>query len=136
MARATEDATMLSNVRGDSNYLTGMPTSQAQTPRADAKLPPIGNFAPPSVGKENKKRRGGAGSQITGGAAGPMSTESVSTIGKHGRLDAVQSGNVSKVRYNFKQKSLRCTLVCFGILRYSLVQLAILVSRYPPATRT
>ena len=101
MARATEDATMLSNVRGDPNYLTGMPTSQAQTPRADAKLPPIGNFAPPSVGKENKKRRGGAGSQITGGAAGPAPAESASTVGKHGRMDTMQGGNASKVRQDF-----------------------------------
>ena len=97
MARATEDATMLSNVRGDPAYLAGMPTGQVQTPRPDAKLPPIGNFAPPSVGKENKKRRGGAGSQITGGSAGTVTTDSVSTVGKHSRLETIQGGNVSKV---------------------------------------
>ena len=72
--QATEDATMLSNVRSDNSYLTGMQHTQAQTPRPEMKMPPVGNFAPPpSVGKENKKRRGGAGSQITGGAAAPDS---------------------------------------------------------------
>ena len=53
---------MLSNVRGD------VQQAQVQTPRPD-KMPPVGNFAPPSATKENKKRRGGPGSQITGGAA-------------------------------------------------------------------
>jgi len=70
--QATEDAAMLSNVRGDAAYLAGVTTNQAHTPRPEMKMPPVGNFAPPpSVGKENKKRRGGAGSQLTGGAAAP-----------------------------------------------------------------
>ena len=59
---------MLSNVRGDSGYGAAV-QAQVQTPRPDIKMPPVGNFAPPSATKENKKRRGGPGSQITGGAA-------------------------------------------------------------------
>lgn len=68
--QATEDALTLSNVRGEASYGNGMPTTQSQTPKPEMRMPPVGNFAPPpSVGKDNKKRRGGAGSQITGGAA-------------------------------------------------------------------
>jgi len=67
--QAAEDAAMLSNVRGDNSFSAGALHNQAQTPRPELKMPPVGNFAPPSVGKENKKRRGGPGSQLTGGAA-------------------------------------------------------------------
>ena len=67
--QASEDAAMLSNVRGDSGYGTGVQQAQVKTPRPDMKMPPVGNFAPPSATKENKKRRGGPGSQMTGGAA-------------------------------------------------------------------
>ena len=67
-AKQAEDAAMLSNVRSDASYLTGALHNQAQTPRPDhQKMPPMGTFAPPSTGKDNKKRRAGAGSQITGG---------------------------------------------------------------------
>ena len=61
--QASEDAAMLSNVRNDYSQHT-----QVQTPRPEMKMPPVGNFAPPSATKENKKRRGGPGSQMTGGA--------------------------------------------------------------------
>ncbi|KAI4091009.1 MAG: hypothetical protein LQ344_004390 [Seirophora lacunosa] len=68
--QAAEDPQMVSNVRGEPSYIAGMQTAQSQTPKPEMRMPPVGNFAPPlSVGKENKKRRGGAGSQITGGAA-------------------------------------------------------------------
>lgn len=68
--QATEDVITLSNVRGEASYGNGMPIAQSQTPKPEMRMPPVGNFAPPpSVGKESKKRRGGAGSQITGGAA-------------------------------------------------------------------
>ena len=67
--QASEDAAMLSSVRGDSRFGTGLQQDQVQTPRPDIKMPPVGNFAPPSATKENKKRRGGPGSQMTGGAA-------------------------------------------------------------------
>ena len=67
--QATEDAAMLSNVRGEPGVGAGMLHAQAQTPRPEMKMPPVGNFAPPSATKENKKRRGGPGAQITGGAS-------------------------------------------------------------------
>ena len=74
--RATDEQAMVSNMRGDPSYAVGQVPVQAHTPRpAEMKMPPVGNFAPPpSVGKENKKRRGGAGSQMTGGAAAPDPT--------------------------------------------------------------
>ena len=101
--QATEDAAILSNVRGESSYLANIPATQAQTPRPDAKMPPIGNFAPPpSAGKENKKRRGGPGSQMTGGAAA-MDTGSMA--GNQGnRVGSMQSGNppkVSRISHHF-----------------------------------
>lgn len=67
--QATEDAAMLSNVRSHANFEPMSHHTQAQTPRPEIKMPPVGNFAPPSVGKESKKRRGGAGSHVTIGAA-------------------------------------------------------------------
>ena len=76
--QASEDAAMLSNVRGDSGFSAGLQQVQVQTPRPDIKMPPVGNFAPPSATKENKKRRGGPGPHMTGGAvvvdtgAGPV----------------------------------------------------------------
>ena len=60
-----EDAAVLSNVRGDNGYVQ---LPQVQTPRAELKMPPVGTFGPPSTVKDNKKRRGGPGSQMTGGA--------------------------------------------------------------------
>ena len=87
---------MLSSVRSESSYLTGMQHNQAQTPRPEMKMPPVGNFAPPpSVGKDIKKRRGGAGSQITGGAgatdSGPIS------IGQATKNGNLRAGNANKV---------------------------------------
>ena len=88
--QATEDAAMLSNVRGDAAYLNGATPTQVQTPRPEMRMPPVGNFAPPpSTGKENKKRRGGAGSQLTGGGAGPdagpsSGTQNIKTVGMRG----------------------------------------------------
>lgn len=91
--QATEDAAMLSNVRGD--FAPGAQHAQAHTPRPEMKMPPVGNFAPPSATKENKKRRGGPGAQVTGGtaaveiAAGPS--------GQSNRLGG--RGNASKVSH-------------------------------------
>ncbi len=70
--QATEDAAILSNVRGDANFGSLSQHTQIQTPRPEMKMPPVGNFAPPSVGKENKKRRGGAGSHM---AVGPSAMD-------------------------------------------------------------
>ena len=86
---------MLSNVRGETIY-NQMQPSQVQTPRPDLKMPPVGNFAPPpSVGKENKKRRGGAGSQITGGAAG-LDQVSVQS-GQNNKNGNIRGGTANKV---------------------------------------
>lgn len=78
--QATEDAAMLSNVRGE---FTGQQHAQNHTPRPEIKMPPVGNFAPPSATKENKKRRGGPGSHMTGGASA-MDTGAGSS-GQNGR---------------------------------------------------
>ena len=85
---------MISNVRNDP-YVVAAQHNQSQTPRNELKMPPVGNFAPPqSASKENKKRRGGAGSQTTGGAIAPEATSL--TVGhsvKNGNLRS----NASKV---------------------------------------
>ena len=87
---------MLSNVRGEPSYMAGMSNPQAHTPRPETKMPPMGNFAPPpSVGKENKKRRGGAGSQITVGASGSGGLDAGPISGSI--RNAVQGGNAAKV---------------------------------------
>ena len=83
---------MLSNVRGE--YGPSLSHAQAHTPRSEMKLPPVGHFAPPSATKENKKRRGGPGSQITGGAAAIDSA-----AGSNGQniRNGVGRGNANKV---------------------------------------
>ena len=54
---------MNSNVRGEPGYGAGQ-MAQAQTPRPAAKMPPMGQFDPPSTSKENKKRRAPGMGQI------------------------------------------------------------------------
>jgi hypothetical protein len=84
---------MISNVRGD--YAAGQ-IAQAQTPRPTTKMPPMGQFDPPSTSKENKKRRGGLGVQPST-QAGLSSSLDAMGIGQAGRGSAVQMGNVNKV---------------------------------------
>ena len=98
--QATEDATMLSNVRGEPSYIAGMQNTQVHTPKPEhTKMPPMGNFAPPpSVGKENKKRRGGAGSQTTIGASNSAGLD-VGATSSFNR-GSVQPGNVTKVNFH------------------------------------
>ncbi len=92
--QATEDATMLSHVRGEPSYMNGTAAAQSQTPKPEMRMPPVGNFAPPpSVGKDNKKRRGGAGSQITGGAAAGDSSVTVN----HSKTSNIRGGPSNKV---------------------------------------
>ncbi|KAL8816363.1 MAG: hypothetical protein Q9223_004612 [Gallowayella weberi] len=75
--QATEDATMLNHVRGDTIYANGVPATKSQTPKPEMRMPPVGNFAPPSsAGKDNKKRR----SQIPGGTAAVDLSSSASHI--------------------------------------------------------
>jgi len=94
---------MLSNVRGEPNYVGGAPNAQVHTPRPEIKMPQVGNFAPPpSAGKENKKRRGGAGSQVTGGAAAQAASMmaeagSATSLTHGGRGLLSQGGNANKV---------------------------------------
>lgn len=90
-AKQAEDAAMLSNVRGD--YAPTANNVQMQTPRPEMKMPPVGNFAPPSATKENKKRKGGPGSQMTGGVAAIDST-----TGSGGHSSRIGGrGNAAKV---------------------------------------
>lgn len=92
-ARAAADEAMISNVRGE--YTAGQ-IAQAQTPRPTTKMPPMGQFDPPSTSKENKKRRGGLGVQSSS-QAGPSSSLDVIGTAQSGRGGAVQIGNVNKV---------------------------------------
>ena len=116
-AKMAEDAAVLSNARG--NVECGnLQQAQAQTPRPEMKMPPVGNFAPPSVGKENKKRRGGPGSQMTGGAAavdtGAGSTGHMNKLG-------VRAANGAKVSECFYKRhpyvrSLTCNTLVYPLL--------------------
>ena len=59
------------------------------------KMPPVGNFPPPlSVSKESKKRRGGAGSQIT---VGTTAVDSASVTVSQNNKNGILRGNVNKV---------------------------------------
>ena len=91
--QATEEAAMLSNVRGE--YAPGAHQAQVQTPKPELKMPPVGSFLPPSATKENKKRRGGPGSQLTGGAAavdvGAASAGHGNRVGGRGNTNKVRS---------------------------------------------
>ena len=82
----------VSNVRGE-GYGPGQ-LAQAQTPRPAAKMPPMGQFDPPSTSKENKKRRGGPGATTTQGPPLPLD---VGLSAQGGRAGAVQVGNANKV---------------------------------------
>ena len=91
---------MLSNVRGDTAYLAGIPSNQTHTPKPEMKMPPVGNFAPPpSAGKENKKRRGGAGSQMTGGAGAPEPVPS--SVNQNNRNGAIRGATAKVSENNF-----------------------------------
>ena len=72
----------MSNMRADSYTAGSLP--QAQTPRPTTKMPPMGQFDPPSTSKENKKRRTGP-SAAQGG--------SVMELGHPSRGVAAQIGN-------------------------------------------
>jgi len=76
----------------DTAYSSGA-LPQAQTPRPAAKMPPMGQFDPPSTSKENKKRRGGPGASTTQGAA---SSVIESGLPQSNRGVAAQVGNASK----------------------------------------
>ncbi|KAI9835740.1 MAG: hypothetical protein M1819_001918 [Sarea resinae] len=108
--KAAEDAVMLSNVRNEPGYMGGAQSNQAQqTPhRTEARMPPVGNFAPPpSVGKENKKRqRGGAGQVITSAAAQAAAataavaptaiTDTTNSAAQGAKTGIAQVGNANK----------------------------------------
>ena len=69
MALHGDDMVATSNVRGEASYVSGMPR-MSQTPKPE-KMPPLGNFPPPSSVKDNTKKRraGGASVGVLGGAA-------------------------------------------------------------------
>ena len=102
--QATEEAAMLSNVRGDTGYLAGISSNQTHTPKPEMKMPPVGNFAPPpSAGKESKKRRGGAGSQMTGGAGVPEPVSA--STNQNNRNGAIRGATANKVSGNTFENS-------------------------------
>jgi paired amphipathic helix protein Sin3a len=95
-ARAAAEEMTVSNVRGDSAY-AGSQVTQAQTPRPAAKMPPMGQFDPPSTSKENKKRRGGPGQQSSAQTGAPSASLDTMGGGQGSRIGAVQVGNANKV---------------------------------------
>lgn len=88
-----EDAALISNVR--SEYYPPGPQAQ-QTPRAEHRLPPVGNFAPtPTVNKDNKRKRGDRQGTVMSGM-GTMVPEPSGSANKAGAAFA-QSSNLNKV---------------------------------------
>lgn len=74
-ARQAEESAMLSNVRGEGGlYASPVMSREAQmgTPSRGQGLPPIGNFAPTPISKDNKRKRGERqGTADRDGMAGP-----------------------------------------------------------------
>ena len=94
-ARAMAQEEVTSNVRGEPGYAAAATVPQAQTPRPVSKMPPMGQFDPPSTSKDNKKRRGGPGATLTGQGTTQPSVES--NLNQSTRAAPVQVGNASKV---------------------------------------
>lgn len=67
---------------------------QALTPRQPTKLPPLGQFDPPSTSKEGKKRRIGPGGTLSTQPAAQTTTEASFSHGN--KTNAVQVGNANK----------------------------------------
>lgn len=85
----------VSNIRGDTVYGANQ-IAQAQTPRPTAKMPPMGQFDPPSTSKENKKRRAPPG-QLLQTSQGASAADSLAVgTAANNRLGPVQVGNASK----------------------------------------
>lgn len=78
-------------------------------------MPPLGNFAPPSVGKDSKKRKAGAGLQITGGSVtidiGPGAG---GQNNKNGNLRVVNTNKVSSAESEFQKKIFLLSLNSFA----------------------
>ncbi|KAK2732401.1 Transcriptional regulatory protein sin3 [Onygenales sp. PD_40] len=71
--QAAEDATPISNIRGEPGYTNSSGLLPGQGGRSDVKMPPLGQFNVKESGKEIKKRRTGPPTQGPGssGLAGP-----------------------------------------------------------------
>lgn len=110
-ARAAADEASISNVRGD--YGAGQ-IAQAQTPKPSTKMPPMGQFDPPSTSKENKKRRGGLGVQSSAQAGPSSSLDAIGNI-QTGRGGPFQLGHVNKVSEVLRAS---CTLLPCHKLNY------------------
>ena len=113
--QAAEDAAVTSSVRGEP-YPSGNQINQAQTPRSDVKVPPIGNFAPPSAAKESKKHHRRTAAAIGGQPSASGSTQlpapPLDSANQSNRAIGTQLGGVSKVSQNFS-RPFRC---CFHFL--------------------
>lgn len=113
-ARAMNQPVETSDVRGEPGYASAA-IPQAQTPRPASKMPPMGQFDPPSTSKDNKKRRGGPGANVSNQSAALSTTEAPLAHGS--RVASVQVGNASKVS-KFSYSTLNtphcCIQFCFG----------------------
>lgn len=89
-ARAKGDDSY-SNVRGELDH-TAAHMPQTQTPRPTAKMPPMGQFDPPSTSKDNKKRRMGPGASNQAQTQVLVDTNAQS---KPGTVAAVNANKVS-----------------------------------------
>ncbi|KAI9808396.1 MAG: Transcriptional regulatory protein sin3 [Phylliscum demangeonii] len=102
--QAAEDSVSTSHVRADAGHVASILSTPGalQTPgshRTEIRMPPVGNFAPPpSVGKENKKKRTGAGAP----SSQPSSAQTVSPFvdanpaGQGSRTAVAPGGGVNK----------------------------------------
>ncbi|KAJ8613180.1 hypothetical protein MRB53_037046 [Persea americana] len=112
--QAADEATMLSAVRGD-----GFGNHHRQTPRPEQhRLPPVGNFAPPSAGRDGKRKRADRhGPNASGIAAGPDASNSKNGLGASKRNrqlqqpQVAQSGNTPRLQTQAEVPPLSPSLV-------------------------
>lgn len=95
-SRAAAAEEPMSSIRGEPGYGAGA-LPQAQTPKPAAKMPPMGQFDPPSTSKENKKRRGGPGAPLS--TQVPAQPALDAGLSQSSRAGPVQVGNANKVRF-------------------------------------
>ena len=140
--QAAEDAALMSNARGEpAPAAPGPATPGGQTvsggQRAEAKMPPVGNFAPPpSASKESRKRRApGAGPAAPAGSTSTpaaASTPDPASVGPSGRPGAAPATSTGKVRCQSPQPSLS---LCFLSADPASLSLSLSVDHKPHLDR-
>lgn len=94
-AKAAAEDAVVNNSRSDPAYIASQ-LPQTQTPRPTTKMPPMGQFDPPSSTKDNKKRRGAPGQNANQQGSQTADSGPI-TSAQGGRIQGLQGGTANKV---------------------------------------